>query len=77
MARIADKHGLTNKYRPIGQWKRFVKRGRPRKYLFGPPPRRRRRITKKEYILTLNVLKVTLWFFVSILLIVLFVLLCN
>lgn len=33
MARIADKHGLTNKYRPIGS-KRVVKRGRPRKHLF-------------------------------------------
>ena len=42
MSRIADKHGLTNKYRPIGS-KRHVKCGRPRKHLFGyskPKPRR-------------------------------------
>ncbi len=32
MARIADKHGLTNKYRADGI-KRSVKRGRPSKYL--------------------------------------------
>lgn len=32
MARIADKHGLTNKYREPGM-KRVVKRGRPRKYI--------------------------------------------
>ena len=38
MARIADKHGLTNKYRSSGT-KRVVKRGRPRKYLFGSPKR--------------------------------------
>lgn len=34
MSKIADKHGLTNKYRPVGS-KRVVKRGRPRKYLLG------------------------------------------
>ena len=37
MARIADKYGLTNRYRSTG--KRVVKRGRPRKYLFGSPKR--------------------------------------
>jgi hypothetical protein len=42
MARIADKHGLTNKYRPVGSGKRVVKRGRPRKYLFGPPSKKRK-----------------------------------
>ena len=42
MARIADKHGLTNKYRPIGTGKRAVKRGRPRQYLFGPPSKSRK-----------------------------------
>ena len=42
MAKIADKHGLTNKYRPIGLGKRVVKRGRPRKYLFGSPSRKRK-----------------------------------
>ena len=48
MARIADKHGLTNRYRPAGQ-KRVVKRGRPRKYLFGPPKRKtyKKQTTKK------------------------------
>lgn len=35
MARISDKHGLTNKYRPIGTGKRVVKRGRPRKHFGG------------------------------------------
>ena len=35
MARIADKHGLTNKYRPIGTGKRVVRKGRPRKYFGG------------------------------------------
>lgn len=45
MARIADKHGLTNKYRPMGTGKRVVRRGRPRKYLFGAPKRRSSRKT--------------------------------
>jgi len=40
MARIADKHGLTNKYRPSGMGKRVVRRGRSRKYLFGSPRRK-------------------------------------
>ena len=71
MARIADKHGLTNKYRPIGMGKRVVRRGRPRKYLFGPPSRRRRRITKKEYALRLELLKITMWLFAAILIIAL------
>ena len=35
MSKIADKHGLTNKYRSIGTGKRFVKRGRPRTRLLG------------------------------------------
>ena len=51
MARIADKHGLTNRYRPIGE-KRNVKRGRPRKYLFGAPKRKsrtRKRIANVDY----------------------------
>ena len=43
MARIADKHGLTNKYRSPGM-KRVVKRGRSRKYLFGAPSRRKRKV---------------------------------
>ena len=51
LARIADKHGLTNKYRPIGS-KRVVRRGRPRKYLFGPPNRRKK---KKIYLKPKNV----------------------
>lgn len=42
MARIADKHGLTNRYREAGLGKRLVKRGRPRKYLFGAPSKRKR-----------------------------------
>lgn len=37
MSKIADKHGLTNKYRPVGMGKRVVKRGRPRKHLLGLP----------------------------------------
>jgi hypothetical protein len=41
MARIADKHGLTNKYRPPG-FKRMVKRGRPRTYFLGSSKSRRR-----------------------------------
>lgn len=41
MARIADKHGLTNKYRQMGTGKRVVRRGRPRKYIFGAPTRKR------------------------------------
>jgi hypothetical protein len=40
MSRIADKHGLTNNYRPIGTGKRVVRKGRPRKYLFGAPKRK-------------------------------------
>ena len=40
MSRIADKHGLTNQYREVG--KRVVKRGRPRKYLFGAPNKKSR-----------------------------------
>ena len=40
MARIADKHGLTNKYRTSGMGKRVVRRGRSRKYLFGSPRRK-------------------------------------
>ena len=43
MARIADKHGLTNKYRQVGTGKRVVRRGRPRKYLLGSPKRYSRR----------------------------------
>lgn len=75
MARIADKHGLTNKYRPIGQGKRVVKRGRPRKYLFGPPSRRRSRMIKKEYLLSLQNSKYALWCLVaSLILIVIFAL---
>ncbi len=42
MGRIADKHGLTNKYRSIGTGKRVVRQGRPRKYLFGAPSRKRK-----------------------------------
>ena len=49
MARIADKHGLTNKYRPIGSGKRVVRRGRPRKYLFGPPSRKRKTYKSSTY----------------------------
>lgn len=45
MSRIADKHGLTNKYRQAGMGKRLVRRGRPRKYLFGPPKRSKRSTT--------------------------------
>lgn len=41
MARIADKHGLTNRYRQVGTGKRVVKRGRPRKHLLGSSPRRK------------------------------------
>ena len=48
MARIADKHGLTNGYRPTGL-KRVVKRGRPRKYLFGAPSRKRRSYRRSTY----------------------------
>ena len=48
MARIADKHGLTNVYRPYGS-KRLVKRGRPRKYLFGAPSRKRRTYSSNSY----------------------------
>lgn len=39
MSKIADKHGLTNQYREVGIGKRVVKRGHPRKYLFGAPIR--------------------------------------
>lgn len=46
MSKIADKHGLTNKYRSS---KRNVKRGRPRKYLFGPPSRKRKTNKKTSY----------------------------
>ena len=35
MAKISDKHGLTNKYRPLGTGKRVVKRGRSRKRFCG------------------------------------------
>ena len=42
MSRIADKHGLTNKYRQVGMGKRIVRRGRPRKYLFGAPKQSKR-----------------------------------
>ena len=41
LARIADKHGFTNRYRKAGSFKRNVKRGRPRKYLFGAPSKKR------------------------------------
>ena len=67
MARIADKHGLTNPYRIKGH-KRHLKRGRPRKYLFGSPFRKRR-ITKKEYDLTLKLLIGVSCFFAVILII--------
>lgn len=45
MSRIADKHGLTNKYRQVGMGKRVVRRGRPRKYLLGPPKHNKRSTT--------------------------------
>lgn len=45
MARIADKHGLTNRYRPSGSGKRLVRRGRSKKYLFGAPKRKYTRKT--------------------------------
>lgn len=45
MSRIADKHGLTNKYREPGM-KRVVKRGRPRKYLLNSD--RKRSSTRKK-----------------------------
>ena len=77
MARIADKHGLTNKYRPLGQGKRVVKRGRPRKYLLGPPPRRRSRMTKKENVLSLQNSKDALWCFVAILVLIVFMILVS
>lgn len=50
MARIADKHGLTNRYRPYGS-KRVVRRVRPRKYLFGAPSRKRKsyKSSSKKY----------------------------
>ena len=88
MARIADKHGLTNKYRPIGLGKRVVKRGRPRKYLFGPPSRRHKKIThkkithpkitsetiaKKEYNLTPQDYKIAFLCMVAILLLIVFI----
>ena len=41
MARIADKHGLTNAYRQVGTGKRVVKRGRPKKYLLGKSSKRK------------------------------------
>jgi hypothetical protein len=41
MSRIADKHGLTNKYREVGIGKRVVKRGRPRTTIFGSSKRRK------------------------------------
>lgn len=47
MARIADKHGLTNRYREAGS-KRLVKRGRPRKYLFGSPKTTHKTSSKKS-----------------------------
>ena len=67
MAPIADEHGLTNPYREKGH-KRHLKRGRPRKYLFGPPPRKRK-MTKKEYALRLKFLIGVLCFWAIILLI--------
>ena len=42
MARIADKHGLTNQYRDASIGKRVVKRGRPSKSLFGSSGGRKR-----------------------------------
>lgn len=46
MSRMADKHGLTNKYREKGI-KRVVKRGRPRKHLFGSGSQSGKKSTKK------------------------------
>lgn len=45
MARISDKHGLTNRYREAGIGKRTVRRGRPRIYLLGTPKKRSRKKT--------------------------------
>lgn len=47
MARIADKHGLTNPYREFGH-KRLVKRGRKRKYILGSPSKKRKRASYKK-----------------------------
>jgi hypothetical protein len=63
MARIADKHGLTNPYREKG-YKRHIKRGRPRKYLLGAP----KKLTKKEKAIMLKFLKATLFFLCFLLL---------
>ena len=41
MSRIADKHGITNKYREVGIGKRVVKRGRARTTIFGSSKRRK------------------------------------
>ena len=59
MARIADKYGLTNRYREFGS-KRLVKRGRKRKYLLGAPSKRRKlssykKTTNKKVVQKANV----------------------
>lgn len=46
MARIADKHGLTNRYREGGS-KRLVKRGRPRTTILGTT--RRKSTSRRSY----------------------------
>ena len=72
MARISDKHGLTNPYREKGH-KRYVRRGRPKKHLF-KNSRGSRRISKTEYNLQITGLKVILYFLLALLVITLFVL---
>lgn len=72
MARIADKHGLTNPYREKGH-KRHVKRGRPKKLLF-KCSKKSRRISQTEYNLRITGLKVILYFLLALLIIVLFAL---
>ena len=55
MARISDKHGLTNKYREKGH-KRLVKRGRPRTSLFGSSVKKSKKVNVDDSpLLTLTV----------------------
>ena len=54
MARISDKHGLTNEYREIGLGKRVVRKGRPRKHLVAVSKRKKQTKTKEKIKLSLQ-----------------------
>ncbi len=68
MARIADKYGLTNKYRQSGIGKRVVRRGRPRKHLFGSSRRKSHNVYVDERVARYTGVAIGIFAIISIIL---------